>query len=416
MRRIVSLLIPLAVAATLALWAGSAPAELGPCKPTPSPVIFPQQTIPLSFSHKDHLAQKLSCDFCHENAPDSTSSADNNIPTEETCTTCHEIDRSQPTKQVAAGEPDAKCDSCHPGWDGQGQPPRVIVPAPNLKFNHKAHVDRKVRCQECHGDLAAEGVDLATREQLPHMPLCLTCHDGKKAQAKCTTCHLGVEGGMVKTEYDEGKLIPTGVLRGDAHDLRFRTDHAKVGADEKYCVNCHKKDFCVSCHDGVQKPLDFHGNDYITLHPIDARRNTPDCTSCHRLQSFCTGCHSRAGVTEDAKTSEFQRTPLTDTDDFRANRFHPRGWFEKVNAATGRFARKATHHSFQAQRNIRTCTSCHREEFCQSCHSADEDSIDIRAVSPHPIGWAGSARCEALRGKNERVCYKCHVEGRTCEL
>src|SRR5262245_56629163 len=122
--------------------------------PKPSSVIYPTQSLPLSFSHVEHLTkEKLDCAFCHENAPDSTAAADALLPKEEQCAVCHEIERDKPNKEVPAGKPDAKCSSCHPGWNGVGQPPRTSVPRPNLKFNHKAHVDQKVKCQACHGDL-----------------------------------------------------------------------------------------------------------------------------------------------------------------------------------------------------------------------------------------------------------------------
>lgn len=377
-------------------------AELG-ARPLPSPVIFPKQQIPLSFSHEKHLSRdKMDCAFCHESAPDSISAADNNMPTEEACTTCHEIERDKPDKQVEAGKPGAKCSLCHTGWkgpsDGAAEPPRIVVPPPNLKFNHKIHVDKKIRCQTCHGDLLKEKVGLATRAQLPTMPLCLTCHDSKKASAKCTTCHLADAGGYVKTNYAEGDLMPSGVLRGDAHDLRFRTDHARVAAnDQKYCANCHKKDFCLDCHNSTQKPMDFHGGDYVNMHTIDARRNNPDCNACHRRETFCTGCHTRAGISQDAKTTEFNQQSDYIEDSSKNKLFHPKGWYKGEEGP-----RDGSHHSFQAQRNIRTCVSCHRETFCKECHGA--------SVNPHPVNWATSARCKSLREKSGRMCLKCHID------
>ena len=35
----------------------------------PSEVIFPPQQLPVTFSHAKHLAKKIACDFCHEQAP-----------------------------------------------------------------------------------------------------------------------------------------------------------------------------------------------------------------------------------------------------------------------------------------------------------------------------------------------------------
>jgi hypothetical protein len=410
-RRPLALLL---LAGTAAAVLGSrAVAELGG-EPPPSPVIYPRQTLPLSFSHVQHLTlEKLDCAFCHEQAPGSTSSADHLIPAEEPCTICHEIERDQPDKAVAAGQPDARCESCHPGWRGPGpggaRPPRVVVPPPNLKFNHKVHVDRRIRCQTCHGDLVKAQVGLATRNDLPRMATCLGCHNGVKAPHRCTTCHLSDPGGRVKVDFDEGLLVPSGSLRGDAHDLRFRTDHQRVGkTDAAYCASCHQTSFCTGCHDGVQKPLDFHGNDYGSTHPIDARRNQPDCSACHRRQTFCTGCHARAGVTTDDRTGEFTRVPnAIDPANPTGNLFHPRGWFTAPRGGV----REPDHHSFQAQRNLRACASCHREELCIRCHGgAGAADGQIDAVNPHPLGWKRSARCRALAARAGRMCLRCHLD------
>ena len=71
--------------------------------------------------------------------------------------------------------------------------------------------------------------------------------------------------------------------------------------------------------------------------------------------------------------------------------------------------RGADHHAYQAQRNLRQCASCHREELCLTCHSAQASSYQ---VSPHPRGWATSRRCEALAARNPRLCLRCHVDFR----
>lgn len=364
-----------------------------------SEAVFPPQQIPLAFSHVEHLTkQKLNCGFCHEDAEDSRSSVDNLIPKEESCAMCHDIDRDKPGKD---------CALCHPGFQA-GQPvARVVIPVPNLKFNHEVHVEKKVRCQVCHGDLAAEGVGLATREHLPKMRLCLECHDGREAPNKCTTCHLAGPGGMLQTAFASGTLAPSGVLHGDDHDLTFRRDHARVAmSEEQYCGNCHKQEFCVGCHNGTVKPMDFHGNDYVTLHPIEARRNSPDCSACHRAQTFCVGCHSRSGVAMDGKGSEFLPTSGGDL----TRRFHPPGWIgvDESGLVRGVGARDATHHSFEAQRNIRQCAACHREEFCTECHT-NEPGNPFR-INPHPANWRGSRRCKALAARAGRMCLRCHVD------
>ena len=124
-------------------------ASAGPAH-APSEVVYPLQSLPIKFSHARHLQLKLRCDFCHDKAPTSVSSADDLMPREEACATCHRIDRTQPLKEA---KPAARCDSCHV-YDPQvkegdvdiAHPPRVVVPAPNLRFNHKAHEARRIAC------------------------------------------------------------------------------------------------------------------------------------------------------------------------------------------------------------------------------------------------------------------------------
>jgi hypothetical protein len=364
-----------------------------------SPVIFPEQALPLAFSHAQHLAgEGVHCELCHEGASGSRSSLDNLLPSEQQCARCHAIDRRQPEPPAAAGQPTGRCVACHRGYAAEQPVARAVIPPPNLKFSHRVHAQARVSCQTCHGDLEAEGVGLATRAQLPTMELCLACHDGRAAPAGCPTCHLAEPGGRIRTDYDAGRLEPSGSLRADAHTPLFRTSHAAVAQnDATYCESCHAKEFCVGCHSGAVKPLDFHGNDYVSLHAIEARRNQPDCSACHRAQTFCVACHSRTGVAYDGRGSEF-RDPASGA---LGARFHPPGWA----AFDGR---GPDHHALEAQRNLRQCASCHREQFCTSCHSA-EPSNPFR-VDPHPAGWPASPRCRALRQRAGRMCLRCHID------
>jgi len=368
----------------------------GRARPPVSPVIYPDQQIPLRFSHVKHLSlpDPPGCADCHARAQQSMSSLDNLIPTEQACRACHAIDRTQPEKAVPAGAPPARCDACHVGYQAGAQlVARVVIPVPNLKFPHRVHTEKGMACAGCHGDLRAAGVGLATAAQLPKEATCLTCHDGRRAASACTTCHLADAGGYVRTAYPSGKLVPSGAQRGAAHDPSFRTAHAAAAEnDPDYCGSCHSKAFCTDCHSGSLAPMDFHGGNYVAMHALDARRNVPDCSSCHRLQTFCTGCHARAGVTADGRGSEFDAADP-------ARRFHPAGWAEQGAMGPG-------HHGFEARRNIKSCVSCHREQFCVDCHTAEPGSMGL---SPHPPGWAASRRCRALLSRNPRVCLRCHL-------
>ena len=340
-----------------------------------SSVIYPTQRLPLTFSHARHLAlPDIGCMTCHASAATSVRASDVLIPTEAACTGCHAIDRAQPEKVAT---PPARCDACHAGAPTE----RVSIPTPNLLFNHKIHADRQIACGACHD---MRGVDLATRAQLPSMALCLGCHDGEKARSTaCTTCHPTGPAGLLRTDFSEGKLVPAG-----SHDLRFRTDHAAAAkSDAKSCNACHTRAYCMDCHNGKQKPLDFHVGDYVHLHAVDARRQTTTCTGCHRLQTFCVGCHARSGVDTDPKTSEYQRPSRLPPGSVQIHAFHPSGW--------------ASGHRVQAERNLSQCVSCHREDFCMECHAAQFD--------PHPPGWATSSRCKALLTRAGRTCLRCHL-------
>lgn len=351
-----------------------------------SPVVYPEQRLPLAFSHAKHLARGSTCATCHPAATSSRSAVDNLIPTEAACRACHPIDRADVTKTVA-GAPPAACIACHPAFV-PGQPvERVYLTPTPLKFDHAAHA--KQPCQSCHGDMTK--VDLATDRQLPTMSSCLACHNRGVEERHCADCHLTKLGGLVETQFAHGNLVPQTTGLGDGHGPGFAKDHAQearqVGAT---CTACHDRSECVACHQGVTKPMEFHPGNYIATHGVEARRGTPDCSACHRAQSFCVGCHERTGLGTRGE-SAFDKTQP-------GGAFHPAGW---ATAGGGE-----NRHAAEARRNISSCASCHREEDCLTCHSAQPGAL---GASPHPKGWRGSARCKALDSRNRRVCLRCHI-------
>lgn len=345
-----------------------------------SPVVYPEQRLPLIFSHRTHLARGATCAQCHPAATTSRSAVDNLIPTEMECRACHPIDRSQPDK-VVAGAPTAKCVACHPGWTPTSAVARVYLTPTPLKFDHAAHA--KTACARCHGDMTK--VDLATTKQLPTMASCLACHTNGTQERHCADCHVTRPGGAIQTEFPHGTLIPRNTGLGDSHRLGFAKDHAQEARQvEATCTACHDRSECVACHQGVTKPMEFHAGNYLLAHAVEAKRGTPDCSACHRAQTFCVGCHERSGLTARVDTDFSSETP--------GRQFHPASF--------------ATRHAPEARRNITSCASCHREEDCLRCHSNQMGSM---RASPHPAGWRGSARCKALDRGNRRACLRCHV-------
>ena len=148
--------------------------------PGPSPLIYPAQSIPIRFDHAQHARLGATCEGCHTAAARSTVAGDNLLPGEDACRRCHQIDRTNPTKAVPAGQGAARCDACHvdtnnnpwspaPLLDGGApqQPARVDLARPNLKFNHRLHASRGMGCALCH--TAAAGQGMVTRADLPMM-------------------------------------------------------------------------------------------------------------------------------------------------------------------------------------------------------------------------------------------------------
>jgi hypothetical protein len=392
----------------------------------PSALIFPAETVPLRFDHAQHARLGATCEGCHVSAQSSASAVDNLIPAEAACRSCHKIDRAQPAKTVGKGQGAARCDACHvdpttrAGWmppTPQAQPPRVTLSRPNLKFNHRLHAGRGYACALCH--TTADTQAMVTRADLPMMASCLGCHDGRQATGRCTACHLAEADGRIKVRLaspatvaagGSGPLMPSGSLKGlDAHGPTFRRDHAQVGRDEGYCLSCHRRNECVDCHGGVVRPPDIHPADYVSLHAMDARRNVPDCSSCHRAQTFCVGCHQRSGVSADAEGGRRGRQPQNPFGTGTGlKQFHPPSW-ARDPAGEVISAPRPTSHSMQAKRNLKSCVSCHREDSCLTCHSTDPTRGPV--FSPHGPGFGATARCRLLSSRNQRVCLKCHALG-----
>ncbi|MFO0566201.1 MAG: hypothetical protein U0263_11100 [Polyangiaceae bacterium] len=146
------------------------------------------------------------------------------------------------------------------------------------------------------------------------------------------------------------------------------------------------------------RPRSIHPNDFISMHPIAARQNTPRCTSCHREQTFCIGCHQRAGVTMSGPYGAFAGR----------GRFHPpqRVWSDPP--------RSSQHHAWEAERNLSACVSCHTERDCATCHATTKrggrgfgaGDFGGQGTNPHPRDFRD--RCNGALRRNARPCLVCH--------
>ncbi|MBI3206207.1 MAG: cytochrome c family protein [Myxococcales bacterium] len=381
----------------------------------PSPVIFPPQQLTLRFNHKKHVKELgLTCTTCHDAAKTSRSSADSLLPKATRCDACHGSDHRDLTRVKTDDDAlMAQCGFCHLGYkptDGN-RVARMVVPKPNLRMNHAVHASRNIACSQCHG--AVENIELATRDQLPRMKGCFSCHQMPgvargRAKGECVNCHLTERGGLMKTRFGSGTLKPPRWLGDSGHGADWVLRHKQVaGSDSQLCASCHQERFCTDCHDGRVRPRAIHPNDWISMHPVAARQNDPSCTSCHRQQTFCVGCHQRAGVAMSGPYANFAGR----------GRFHPPPdvWSNPP--------RSSQHHAWEAQRNINACASCHVERDCATCHATParggrgfgpktgpsglgDSGFGGQGVNPHPRNFRD--RCAGALRKNARPCLVCH--------
>ncbi len=366
--------------------------------PVPSDEIFPPQQLTIRFNHKKHVGElQQTCKVCHAAAYRSAKSTDTLLPSPaKTCDNCHDVDHRNLANVVAGTEPNGQCGYCHLGDEAGkgGRVAKVVVPAPNLKMNHEAHLRRNIGCAQCHGQI--EELELATREQLPRMAGCFSCHARSAAatgdaKGACVTCHVTEASGRLETTFSTGQLVPPVWLHGAAHTPDWLDRHKGIaGANSELCASCHATEFCTDCHDGKVRPRDVHPDDWISQHAQAARQDNPRCVSCHQLTTFCGDCHRRVGVARDAPSANR----------LAGRRFHPAADVWTVAP------RSPQHHSWEAERNLNACVSCHTERDCATCH-ATQGARGGQGVNPHAPGF--EANCVDAMRRNPRPCLVCHA-------
>ncbi len=123
---------------------------------------MPDQPVP--FSHALHVGQLgMDCRYCHTNVERSGHS---NIPSAESCWTCHGHIKSDSPKlasvreAVETGEPIQ--------WVKVHEAPDYVY------FNHAAHVNSGISCVACHGRV--DEMEVVYHAEPHSMAWCLECH------------------------------------------------------------------------------------------------------------------------------------------------------------------------------------------------------------------------------------------------
>ena len=146
------------------------------------------------------------------------------------------------------------------------------------------------------------------------------------------------------------------------------------------CAVCHTENDCIECHvESLDAPYAVHPPNYEVVHAMDARQGLMDCTSCHRLDTFCEACHIEAGF-----------SPRLEDSPPHAMDYHPPDWLD---------ASAPENHGIMARRDINDCVSCHTEQDCVTCHVG---------INPHPPEFR--FECDRLLQTNPTPCAQCHTE------
>jgi hypothetical protein len=204
---------------------------------------------------------------------------------------------------------------------------------------------------------------------------CATCH----ARESCLTCHAAATPRAVALLPARAPGRGVGAIiqrhRPAFHGQNFTMGHAAMAErNSNTCAGCHVRADCLSCHRPDPGAANgYHPAGFLTRHPAAAYARETSCADCHNVAGFCTQCHAAAGL----RASGLLRPGYHD-----ANPSFILG------------------HGQAARQSLETCTACHAERDCLTCHSANGG----RRFDPHGPGF-DAAR---LRRKNPQMCTVCH--------
>lgn len=220
------------------------------------------------------------------------------------------------------------------------------------------------------------------------------CHGGSSSTTTSTqpppkpTYQSPYESEAERSSYETGESTDS-ESETDAPGRQMPADHtvnwmqrhgAMALGQGDDCAVCHTEQDCIGCHvESLDEPYSVHPPNYEVVHAVDASQGVQDCTSCHRLDTFCEACHVEAGV-----SPRLDDSPPSDVD------FHPPDWLDPT---------APQNHATQARQNIQDCASCHIERDCVSCH---------RGINPHPPEFR--LECGSILQTDPSSCARCHTE------
>jgi hypothetical protein len=204
---------------------------------------------------------------------------------------------------------------------------------------------------------------------------CQTCH----TQQSCMACHVSPPKPVTALHAaGPGRGAGAQIVRSRPamHMADFSTIHSQVASsDQQSCQACHVRAQCLDCHRGTpERTPQYHPQTFLARHPAAAYARETNCADCHNSAAFCQNCHVQSGLGSP-------RGPL-------------------VSGYHDVWPGFLLNHGQTARQNLESCTSCHTEKDCMTCHSA----LYGRGFNPHGPGFDA----DKLRKANPQMCTACH--------
>lgn len=375
----------------------------------------------LRFSHVEHRAKApaAECVSCHQEAGAPWMTV--RLPVVSRCFECHGI------RTAHVDAPDTACATCHYPLPQATRITRAQIAAFPAPASHRApdflsaagHGAQAGRlapvspscatchsrnfCLTCHVDaperpviqalaLDPRGTAIPVRLEAPathgaaaflqthgaasRLPTatCATCH----TRESCLTCHSAtpaVAASLHSAAPDRGAGAQVTRRQPPWHTTAFIRHHApNAETAARTCAACHSRSDCLQCHrPDAAATGTYHPAGFLTRHPAAAYTRESSCNTCHNPAQFCVSCHKSAGLVATGTLGRGYHD---------ASRFFVSG------------------HGVAARQSLETCTSCHVERDCLTCHSA----LGGRRFDPHGPGFDAARMIK----KNPEVCTACH--------
>lgn len=323
-----------------------------------------------------------------------------------------------------------------------GVPLRAQQQADTGRFDHARHAKLFPSCVSCHAGAQDPGLAL-----YPAATVCATCHDGTLRSKVSWTPPAAAPASNLRFAHDAHRAA---LARQGKDSATCVTCHAPSGARwmtsvrfpvPESCVGCHAPggahltqtdSACTQCHvtlaasrlsatEVAKFPAPpSHRDSAFTLgggHGRAAKASNTSCALCH-AQDFCATCHANAATVPAILTLAADPRSLA----LKAPTARP------SSHSDPRFDRK---HGALARRSGATCSTCHSQESCTTCHQGtvpDQVRRLAAAVPGRPSGailvrrpppthqdpsWKRSHGADAAA--RPQSCSACHARSQCLE-